>query len=283
MVNTKQHEKQEMTRITAQFRHKASMPHPIETSAEGTLLPLFTQYSLSHFAALAVAAILGTWVIRHAGKQNQAEKHRTARILGWLCLAVIPGGVLATNFTVPSTPWEELLPLHFCDIMLVCCAWSMFKPYSPLSNCTYFCSLAATAQALITPSLEYDYPTPLYFSFFTSHSLVILCALFIPLVFKWVPKSSGKFLAQLFGICYLIAIYPINILLNTNFGFVLHIPESDSILSLFGPWPWYLVVMQIPGFIIIFFLDIPFHIIRSRQINYATKQTQKNTSANMEA
>ncbi len=234
------------------------MPHFIEPGTEAAPLPLFDQFGASHFIAVGLAVLLGTWIIRIAMRQDQTGKKRIAHILGWLCLAAIPGGVLATAATSPSPSWEEILPLHFCDIMLVCCAWSMLKPTSWISNCAYFCALAATTQALITPSLEYDYPTPVYFSFFASHALVILCALFIPIVFKWIPAASGKFMAQFFGIGYLIIIYPINIMMNTNFGFVRYIPSSDSILTFFGPWPWYLITMQFIGFVILFLLDIPF-------------------------
>lgn len=241
------------------------MPVPAELPVSIEHFPSFIQFGSSHILAVAIAGIVGSWLIYYARKQSPNVQKNIARWIGWLCLAAIPGGIFAATATTPSTPWQDLLPLHFCDIMLVCCAWALLVPLHPISTCAYFCSLAATTQALITPSVVYDYPSPAYFSFFFSHAIVILSALYIPLVFGWIPKPSGKYMAQLFGICYLIVIYPVNVLLNTNFGFALRPPDSDSVLSLLGPWPWYLVAMQIPGFIVLFLIDLPFRPIRLRQ------------------
>ena len=234
-------------------------------------LTTFHQFGLSHLAAVAICFLCGAAVIMSV-RRHPTHERSISRLLGILSLAALPGSILATLATTPDATWQELLPLHFCDIMLIVAAISLFYPSQAACSCTYFCSLAATTQALITPSLQYDFPAPVYFSFFFCHGIVVLIALYHPLVRHWISSETGKYISQLFGILYLITIHPINMAFGFNFGFTMHPPSSASILTLLGAWPWYMFTMQIPAFIIFYLLDLPFRSQRAKRSSVSMKK-----------
>lgn len=61
------------------------------------------------------------------------------------------------------------------------------------------------------------------------------------------------------------AVHPVNMLLETNYGFTVATPAGGSVLDLFGPWPWYLLWMQIPALVLMYLLTLPFrHYPRGR-------------------
>ena len=49
-------------------------------------------------------------------------------------------------------------PLHFCSVMQVVCALSLWIPSRRLRSVAYYCVLCATLQGLVTPSVAHDFP-----------------------------------------------------------------------------------------------------------------------------
>lgn len=203
----------------------------------------------SHIAALAALAVIGLFMIRWGRKSGTAQPGTATKILAWSCLAGVVVSYLFSFIDNPEEQWGDRMPFHFCDVMALMCTYALLKPSPNARAIAFFCVLSASVQALVTPNLQYDFPSPTYFSFFYSHGVTVIAAIYILLVFHWVPRRFDFLKAQGFGIAYLVIIHPVNLLLDTNFGFTRFIPENGSVLSWLGPWPWYLAVMQIPAFI----------------------------------
>ena len=47
-------------------------------------------------------------------------------------------------------------------------------------------------------------------------------------------------------------------LLGTNYGFTVATPAGGSVLDFLGPWPWYLLWMQVPALALMYLLTLPF-------------------------
>lgn len=213
---------------------------------------LFSIGSVSHIMALAVLAAIAAVMISWGRKtQNrQSEQRATSAPSRWLAYACLAGIVISLIFSLiqyPGQRWQEALPLHFCDVMAVACAYALLSRSPGAMAIAFFCVMCASAQALVTPNLRDDFPALTYFSFFLSHGVTVIAALYFVTALDWRPARFDFFRAQAFGIAYLIAIHPLNMVLETNFGFTRYIPENGSVLSLLGPWPWYLFTMQIPA------------------------------------
>lgn len=220
--------------------------------------------SSSHFAALIVLAILAAVTII-SGRKEQSRRTPdsppglTTRLLAYACLAGIVFSYIISLIDYPGNPWPDHLPLHFCDVMSVACAWALLTSSRSAKAIAFFCVLCASAQALITPNLKLDFPSLTWYSFFLSHGVTVIAAIYLVAALKWRPRKFDFLIAQAFGISYLLLIHPVNLWLDTNFGFTRFIPENGSVLSFLGPWPWYLFTMQIPAFIVMAILNIIFY------------------------
>ena len=134
-----------------------------------------------------------------------------------------------------------------------------------LRSVVYYCVLCATLQGLLTPSVAHDFPSWTYFAFFLSHGVTVITALYLPLALEWKPARWDFLWALLLANVYLAAVHPVNMLLETNYGFTVATPAGGSVLDLFGPWPWYLLWMQIPALVLMYLLTLPFrHYPRGR-------------------
>lgn len=234
---------------------------------------LFAIGGISHAAALVALAAAGAVMIawgRRAAR-SQADVRTVVAASQYLALACLAGIAISLAFSFlqhPGQTWQEALPLHFCDVMAGVCAYVLLTRSATATAIAFFCVMCASAQALITPNLRDDFPALTYFSFFLSHGVTVIAALYFVIALRWRPKRLDFLKAQAFGIGYLILIHPVNLLLETNFGFTRYIPESGSVLSLLGPWPWYMFTMQIPAFI---FMGL---------LNYILYKTSRNFRCN---
>ncbi len=158
----------------------------------------------------------------------------------------------------PEKNWTWMLPLHFCSVMQVVCALSLWIPSRRLRSVAYYCVLCATLQGLVTPSVAHDFPSWTYVAFFLSHGVTVITALYLPLALKWKPARWDFLWAFLLANAYLAAIHPVNMLLGTNYGFTVATPAGGSVLDFLGPWPWYLLWMQVPALALMYLLTLPF-------------------------
>ncbi len=55
----------------------------------------------------------------------------------------------------------------------------------------------------------------------------------------------------------MVVVYFINLALGSNYLFIMHKPETASLLDVLGPWPWYILSMEALGFVIFFLLYLP--------------------------
>lgn len=219
---------------------------------------LFELGSTSHWMAIIAIFLVGFCFIELGQAYNKSLRNGTRNWLAILCFIFLIFNISASIIDSPNTPLRELLPLHYCSLMLVICPLALWLHSTILRSIAYYGSLVASLQALITPSLDIDYPALSYFSFFAAHGIIIVAALYLPIVLKWKPARWDFIWALIYSNIYLIVIHIVNVCLDTNYGFTQTPPTSGSVLDLLGPWPWYLLTMQIPGALLMILITMPF-------------------------
>ncbi len=224
----------------------------------------FHLFSASHLVALLALFLCGWLLIGLGSHASPRGRNILTHVVAYGCLSGIVFSLLVSLHDFPHLHWTDYLPLHFCDVMAASCAYALLRKSPRAKGISFFCVLCASFQALVTPNLQLDFPSLSYFSFFLSHGITVLAAFYLFGALNWRPGKFDFLSAQAFGICYLLAIHPVNLLLDTNFGFTRFIPENGSILSFLGPWPWYLVTMQIPAFVLMAVLNYIFYRIPRR-------------------
>jgi len=124
----------------------------------------------------------------------------------------------------------------------------------------YFIGIGGALQALATPALGYGFPHFGYFFFFAEHGCVILTALY----YVFIENRKFTFYSVLRSMLYLTLIgagvLAFDLMLGSNYMFLLHKPGSASILDFLGPWPWYLVSCEGIALVTFSLLYAPTHV-----------------------
>ena len=133
---------------------------------------------VSHWAALAALLAAGTCILELGQSYKKTVRNRTTFWLGAACLFSLVPDLAAMLADEPEKNWTWMLPLHFCSVMQVVCALSLWIPSRRLRSVAYYCVLCATLQGLVTPSVAHDFPSWTYVAFFLSHGVTVITALY---------------------------------------------------------------------------------------------------------
>ena len=185
-------------------------------------------------------------------------------LLGFLIFATFSSAFCTAGSYLSVGRYDDLdgiLPFHLCDVAGIIAGAALLTRRPLLCELTYYLGLGGTLQGLITPALYYEFPHPVYFSFFQLHLFVVISALFLPLGLGWRPRKPllKTTTCIFFLICgYLLSVYAINSILGTNFAFIMHKPDNPSLYDHLGPHPWY--IASVLGLVIIalVILSLPF-------------------------
>ena len=140
-----------------------------------------------------------------------------------------------------------------CDWGMVVVIVAMWRKSQRWFEVAYFWGIGGTLQAVLTPNLHFGFPDVRFFSFFISHSGIIIGVVFLMLIRKYRPYPISIIRVWLWSEFYFVITLTADELTGFNYGFLLHKPEAFSILNfLSDSRPFYL--LQMHGLALVFFL-----------------------------
>ncbi len=155
---------------------------------------------------------------------------------------------------------QASLPLALCDVALIVAAITCWWPRWSLGvELTYFWGLAGTLQAVVTPNLSAGFPRLEFFMFVTGHLGIVIAALFLVVGLRLRPRRGSVIRVFAITVAYTAFVGWFNWLTGSNYMFLAEIPEQWSLLSVLGPWPWYIVSAAGVAIVLLLILDAPFH------------------------
>ena len=162
------------------------------------------------------------------------------------------------NNLAHNIPLSNILPFHLCDIAAFLAGFALLTKRPLIRELCYCWGLAGTLQALITPDTTHTFPHPLFFSFFIHHGTIVITAIFLPLAEGWRPRQGTFPRLLLWNQVYFILAFTFNWLAGTNFGFLMEKPEAATLFDHLGPWPYYLIWVQLIAAAMIALFLLPF-------------------------
>lgn len=150
------------------------------------------------------------------------------------------------------------LPLQLCSISLLLCLVLLATNLRWVFQIVFFLGGAGALQALITPELFVGFPHFRFIQFFITHMLIIWVALYYLLVKGYRPTSKGLLHAFLFLNAAAAVAFLANMLTGGNYMFLARKPTNASLLDYLGPYPIYILSLEMIAFILFFIMYIPF-------------------------
>ena len=226
-----------------------------------TSVPVFVLFGLQHWAGtgitIAIAVLLPLMVRWHASPQGQDTARKVLAVCMFVDIFLGP----AVRAGIYGMPLAEHLPLHLCGMTVTLGAFMLWTRSYRLYEVLYYWGTGGALVALMTPDVLQAFPHPVFFLFFLSHGLGFMAIMFATLVMGFRPRPRSLLIVMPVTAAYALLMYPVNLLLGSNYLFLLAKPAQPSPLDWFGPWPSYL-----PGLVgmvacALLLLYVPFAVI----------------------
>jgi hypothetical integral membrane protein (TIGR02206 family) len=224
----------------------------------------FILFGTWHLVALAIIVLIN---IAMLGFRKTSEQTRNT--VRWIMAIILWLDEISWHiWNIYWGHWtiQTMLPLHICSVLVWLAGFMLiFKNYR-IYEFAYFIGIGGAMQALLTPDAGiYGFPHYRAFQTFISHGLLITAAIFMTTVEGFRPTWKS-FWRVIIGVnIYAAIIFPINLLLGTDFLFINGKPATASILDALPPWPYYIIYMELIGFAIFLLLYLPFMIKDARK------------------
>jgi hypothetical integral membrane protein (TIGR02206 family) len=155
---------------------------------------------------------------------------------------------------------QTSLPLALCDVALIIAAIACWSPQWLLAvELTYFWGLAGTLQAVVTPDLSSGFPQLQFFEFVVGHLGIVIAALYLVVGLRLQPRPGSVMRVFAITAAYTAFVGIFDWLTGSNYMYLAAVPRHGSLLSVLGPWPWYILSAAALALVLLLILDAPFH------------------------
>jgi hypothetical integral membrane protein (TIGR02206 family) len=224
----------------------------------------FQLFSLQHIIALLVVAALNVIMVLVL-KKADSKKVNTyfCYFLSFLLLAQ----ELSLNiWHICCGTWSvgHHLPFHLCGLAVVLSPIMLIGKKKLLYELFYFWGMGGAIQSILTPDASYAFPHYRIIQTFVSHGAIIMAIIYMTFIEGYRPTFKSLIKTIVITNVYMGIIAVFNLLVGGNYLYICGPPETPSIIDLliqvFGPWPWYIIGLEIIGIISLLVYYSPFAI-----------------------
>ncbi|GGH84614.1 YwaF family protein [Pullulanibacillus pueri] len=229
-----------------------------------TPLHVFHAFSLQHLVTLTIIVIL--CALLFIFRRGVRRKRNYFRFM--LAILLFVANVGLHVWLISQNVWslKRDLPLQLSDIVVLLAIIMLLTGSSKLFQFMYFAGLGSSLQAVITPDLgKFSFPHFRYIEFFVSHGGVVLACLLMVVVYHYRPTLRALWVTFLIVNIYAGCVFAINKGLGSNYLYIMKKPGNMSLLNFLGPWPWYLLSLELVMILSFYLLYSPFWIKRREE------------------
>ncbi len=201
-------------------------------------------YSVEHFVVLALFVFFCAWFIPFMKGRSPEYQRKVLLAIALLIsssqLMKIPLNIYTGTFDVTHD-----IPLHMCNFLPFVLVWVYLKSDRNTWAIIFFWVVLGVSQANFTPSIEYSLFHYDAIRYWLVHLLLVLVALYPAIEWKWELeiRDVGRSVIALNMVALFIG--GINLLLSSNYLYVMGKPPGTTFFSLLPEWPTYLILLEL--------------------------------------
>jgi len=169
-------------------------------------------------------------------------------LAGWIGEYVAE--VIVGTWSVPYS-----LPLQLTDAVTAVSIAALLTRRQMLVELSYFWSYTATLQATLTPDLGQNFPSVFYFTYFTYHVGAIVAASFLVFGCRLYPRPGAVWKVFWITLAWTVIAGTVDVITGGNYMYLRTRPVHNSLLSVMGPWPWYILSGTALGLALLLVVD----------------------------
>jgi hypothetical integral membrane protein (TIGR02206 family) len=232
------------------------------------------QFSDQHLAALTVMVVgiaASVWAGRHKGERTRRAIAYTLAaliLLGWI-------GEYTDDAVLGQWSTTYTLPLQLTDAVNAVAVLALLTRRQFLVELTYFWAFTATLQATITPDLGHAFPNALYFTYFLYHVGAIVAGAFLVFGCRIYPRPTAVWRVFAATLAWTAIAGLADVITGGNYMYLRAKPVHNSLLSVMGPWPWYIAAGIGVGLAMLLLVAILTQLIRKQPVSAILPATHR--------
>jgi len=219
-----------------------------------TLALAFQPFGAQHLVTVAAIVFLCALVSRAASAASDSIRLWLGRFLGFVLLGYVVC-IYMQQWRSGSLHWEYSLPLDLCNLVLVACILSLFRYNQFLTEIAYFWGLGGVVQATVTPDLAQGFPSWDFALFFWGHGATLIAIAYLLSARNFRPRRHSILRMMIALNAYGLIVGTLNAIAGWNYGYLCRKPGMPALLDYLGPWPWYLLSLELIAFLTFLILD----------------------------
>ena len=146
-------------------------------------------------------------------------------------------------YFINGMPLYTLFPIHVCNVSLILSMIFLVKPNFQGFQLMFYMSLGAIA-AILFPEAVLPLPNFLGIVFYSTHFFILFVIIYQMKYLKYRPTLNGLFKTYIALNVLAVIAFIFNNKFSTNYMYINHKPITASPIDYFGPWPFYIIVVQ---------------------------------------
>ena len=225
----------------------------------------FVMFGRDHLAAIVGILVLTVLLPLVTGRRLSLRQHRTCGFVVALAISAVVVLWTVLTLSLGVYDWKEDLPIHLCYLLALTLPVFAWKPDKWSHELLYYLTLSGTVQALITPRLTETFPHYDYWYYWIAHGGLLVYVIYVTVRQRLRPTFRGIWRTLLWINVYAVPVYLLNLALGSNYFYLIHKPDTASILDYMGPWPWYIFAAEGLAVVLFFLAYVPFAFIKRRR------------------
>lgn len=211
----------------------------------------FQLFGNQHLVMIALTVLLSIGLSVFAKRKlSEIQQVRLGRIMT-VTMALTVIGWIVLRLAEGLFDYKTDLPFDICNITALLLPFLMWTPRHRVHEVLYFWIFAGTTQAVLTPHLFEGFPHYTFVKYWLVHGGLVVFAVYATVVFGIRPTWKSLWRAFMLLQVYVVSLFGINLLLGSNYAYLMGKPPTASALDYLGPYPWYLLVSE--GLAVVFF------------------------------
>lgn len=210
------------------------------------------------YVATLSAMVISSAVLCLAARRRPGRWIRVADFVLGMVLVVVSVTWLVQTATQPHWSAATSLPFALCDMATLVAAAALFWRSPILVELTYFWGLAGTVQALLTPDVQVGFPSLVFLEYVIAHAGIVCAALFLVVGQQRHPRPKSAPRVLGLTLAYTALVGMLDAVSGGNYMYLRRLPHAWTLLSVLGPWPWYLASATGVAVLLLTVLDAPF-------------------------
>jgi hypothetical integral membrane protein (TIGR02206 family) len=232
------------------------------------------QFSDQHLAALTVMVVgiaASVWAARRGGERTRRAISYTLAaliLIGWI-------GEYIDDAVLGQWSTTYTLPLQLTDAVSAVAVLALLTRRQFLVELTYFWAFTATLQATLTPDLGHGFPNALYFTYFLYHVGAIVAAAFLVFGCRQWPRPTAVWRVFAATLAWAAIAGLADVITGGNYMYLRSKPVHNSLLSVMGPWPWYIAAGIGLGLAMLLLVAVLTEVVRGQPVRRILPATHR--------